>query len=153
VSRKEEISMRILAAGVCLAAFLSACAPSQTAPPPVTMAPGQYRTTVTFTSGPGTGDPPLAAEQCISAPLIDDLINDSIEAGVRSCSENTIRTANGLIQGRAVCTDDYGFTRTMDISGTYGNSRADMDLAVRTRTDTETIEQRGRVTIERVGEC
>lgn len=145
--------MRTLAAGICLTALLSACAPSQTAPPPATMSPGQYRTTVTFTSGPGAGEQPLAAQQCVTAPLIEDLINDSVEAGVRSCSENTIRTANGIIQGRAVCIDDYGFTRTMDISGTYGNNRADMDLAVSTRTDTETIEQRGRVTIERVGEC
>src|SRR5690606_16014944 len=126
----EELPMRKLAAGVFLAASLSACAPSQDAPTPPPMEPGQYRTTVTFTSGPGAGEAPLSAQQCITAPLIEDLVSDSVEAGVRTCSENTIRTANGRIDGRAVCVDDYGFTRTMEISGTYGGSRADMNIAV-----------------------
>lgn len=145
--------MRKLAAGVFLAASLSACAPSQNTPPPPAMEPGQYRTTVSFTSGPGAGEAPLSAQQCITAPLIEDLVNDSIQASARSCSEHNIRTANGQIQGRAVCVGDLGFTRRLEISGTYGGSRADMDISVATQTDEETINQQGHVVIERIGEC
>lgn len=147
--------MRALIACLCLAALPAACAPSQNTPGAAAgMTPGQYRTTVTFTSGPGAGEAPLTAQQCLTAPVIADLVNDSVDAGGgRTCSENTISTANGRIEGRALCLDDYGFSRTLDVSGTYGASRADIDIAVTTRTESETVHQQGRVAIERIGAC
>lgn len=150
-------SRLILALSV--AAGLAACAPSETAPDPAapvsTMAPGQYRTTVTFAPGStGPEAPMISTEQCVSTAEIADLVNDSIRADdAQACSENTIRTANGRIEGRVVCLDAAGSPRTMELSGTYGNSRADMDLVLTDRTPGGTATRQGRVLIERVGSC
>jgi hypothetical protein len=147
--------MRALMAMVGLGTALAACAPSQdaTAPDPTpvsSMAPGQYRTTVTYTSVPT----PLTAEQCVTSADIADLINDSIVAeDAQACSENTLNTANRRIEGRVVCLDANGSPRTMEISGTYANNRADMDLSVTASENGATVTRQGRVAIERVGSC
>jgi hypothetical protein len=146
----------ILVLGVT--AGLAACAPAEApelTPPVSTMAPGQYRTTVTFAPGSAGPDAPMiSTEQCVSTAEIADLVNDSIQAGdAQSCSENTISTAGGRIEGRVVCLDAAGSPRTMEISGTYGNNRADMDLVLTDRTPGGTATRQGRVLIERVGSC
>ncbi|HYD72349.1 MAG TPA: DUF3617 family protein [Candidatus Binatia bacterium] len=152
--------MRVLmAAG--LVTLLAACAPSQdaSAPDPTpavsSMAPGQYRTTVTYAPGSAGADAPvMSAEQCVSSGDIADLVNDTVQADdAQACSENTISTANGRIEGRAVCLDAQGSPRTMEISGTYGNNRADMDLSVTASMGGVTATRQGRVLIQRVGEC
>jgi hypothetical protein len=148
--------MRALMAMVGLGTALAACAPSQdaAAPDPTpavsSMTPGQYRTTVTYTSVPM----PLTDEQCVTSADIADLINDSIVAeDAQACSENTLSTANGRIEGRVVCLDATGSPRTMEISGTYANNRADMDLSVTASENGAAVTRQGRVAIERVGEC
>jgi hypothetical protein len=145
--------MRALMA-VGLVMVLAACAPSQTAPDPTpavsSMAPGQYRTTVTYTSVPT----PLTDEQCVTSADIADLVRGSIATDdAQACSENTLSTANGRIDGRVVCLDAKGSPRTMEIAGTYANNRADMDLTVTASENGETVTRQGRVAIERVGEC
>lgn len=140
-------------------AILAACAPSQTAPDPTpavsSMAPGQYRTTVTYALGSVGADAPImSTEQCVSSGDISDLVNDTVQVDdAQACSENTISTANGRIEGRAVCLDEMGSPRTMEISGTYGNNRADMDLTVTASMNGVTATRQGRVAIERIGEC
>lgn len=150
--------MRMHALAFGIAAVLAACAPSGTAPSPTspvsTMAPGQYRTTVTFAPGTtGPDAPVMSTEQCLSAVDIADLVNNSIAVGDTSCSENTIDTANGRIEGRVVCLDVEGSPRTMEISGAYANNRADMAIAVTDQTDGVTATRQGRVLIERIGAC
>ena len=145
--------MRALMA-VGLVMVLTACAPSQTAPDPTSavssMAPGQYRTTVTYTSVPT----PLTDEQCVTSADIADLVRGSIATDdAQACSENTLTTANGRIDGRVVCLDAKGSPRTMEIDGTYANNRADMDLTVTASENGETVTRQGRVVIERVGSC
>jgi hypothetical protein len=147
--------MRALMA-VGLVTVLAACAPSQDAAAPdptpavTSMAPGQYRTTVTYTSVPT----PLTDEQCVTSANIADLVNDSIATDdAQACSENTLSTANGRIEGRVVCLDAKGSPRTMEISGAYANNRADMDLSVTASEDGATVTRQGRVMIERVGSC
>ena len=145
--------MRALMA-VGVVAILAACAPSQTAPDPTpavsSMAPGQYRTTVTYTSVPT----PLTDEQCVTSADIADLVRGSIGTDdAQACSENTLSTANGRIEGRVVCLDSQGSPRTMEIDGTYANNRADMDLSVTASENGATVTRQGRVMIERVGEC
>lgn len=152
--------MRALIA-VGLVTALAACAPSQDAagpdPTPTvsSMAPGQYRTTVTYAPGyVGADAPVMSTEQCVSSGDIADLVNDTVQADdAQTCSENTISTANGRIEGRAVCLDAMGSPRTMEISGTYGNNRADMDLTVTASMNGVTATRQGRVAIERIGEC
>jgi hypothetical protein len=139
---------------VGLVMVVAACAPSQTAPDPTpavsSMAPGQYRTTVTYASVPT----PLTDEQCVTSADIADLVNGIIATDdAQACSENTLNTANGRIEGRVVCLDAQGSPRTMEISGTYGNNRADMDIAVTASENGVTATQQGRVAIERVGAC
>lgn len=148
--------MQFLAFG--LAAALAACAPTDAGPDPAapvsSMAPGQYRTTVTFAAGTTGADAPImSTEQCVSTADIADLVNDSVQAGDASCSENTINTANGRIDGRVVCLDESGSPRTMEISGAYANNRADMDLTLTDRVNGAAVTRSGRVTIERVGSC
>lgn len=147
---------QILAIGCGLA--LAACAPTDAGPDPTapvsSMAPGQYRTTVTFAAGSTGADAPImSTEQCVTSADIADLVNDSIDAGDASCSENTINTANGRIDGRVVCLDASGAPRTMEISGAYANNRADMDLAITDLIDGAAVTRQGRVLIERVGDC
>jgi predicted lipoprotein len=148
--------MRALMAVVAVGMALAACAPSQdtTAPDPTpavsSMAPGQYRTTVTYASVPT----PVTDEQCVTSADIADLVNGIIATDdAQACSENTLNTANGRIEGRVVCLDAQGSPRTMEISGTYGNNRADMDIAVTASENGVTATQQGRVAIERVGAC
>lgn len=140
-----------------LGAALAACAPTETpspTPPVSSMAPGQYRTTVTFATGSTGADAPImSTEQCVTTADIADLVNDSIDAGDASCSENTINTSNGHIDGRVVCLDASGSPRTMEISGAYANNRADMDLTLTDRVNGAAVTRPGRVVIERVGEC
>jgi hypothetical protein len=153
--------MRLLVAMMGLGAAMAACAPSQdgTAPDPTpavsSMAPGQYRTTVTYAPGSvGADAPVMSTEQCVSSGDITDLVNDTVQADdAQACSENTISTANGRIEGRVVCLDTMGSPRTMEISGTYGNNRADMNLSVTASMDGVTATRQGSVVIERVGEC
>lgn len=149
--------MQFVVVGLGLA--LVACAPSQTSTGPnapvSSMAPGQYRTTVTFAQGSTGPDAPImSTEQCVSTAEIADLISDSIQPeDASACSENTIRTENGRIEGRVVCLDPQGSPRTMEISGAYGNNRADMDLAITDQAESGTVTRQGRVTIERLGDC
>ncbi len=138
---------------------LAACAPSDTGPDPTapvsTMAPGQYRTTVRYApASTGADAPVMSTEQCVSSGEIADLINDTVQSDdEQACSENTISTANGRIEGRVVCLDESGSPRTMEIFGAYGNNRADMDLSVTSQENGVTATRQGRVTIERVGSC
>ncbi|HET9230738.1 MAG TPA: DUF3617 family protein [Vitreimonas sp.] len=148
--------MRVLMAMVGLGTVLAACAPSQNAAAPdptsavSSMAPGQYRTTVTYTSVPT----PLTDVQCVTSTDIADLVSGSITPeDAQACSENTLNTANGRIEGRVVCLDAKGSPRTMEIDGTYANNRADMDLTVTASENGETMTRQGRVAIERVGSC
>jgi hypothetical protein len=148
--------MRALLAVVGIGAALVACAPSQDAATPdptstvSSMAPGQYRTTVTYTAVPT----PLTDEQCVTSADIAELVRGSIGTDdAQACSENTLNTANGRIDGRVVCLDPTGSPRTMEVAGTYANNRADMDLTVTGSENGETVTRQGRVAIERTGEC
>jgi predicted lipoprotein len=147
--------MRMIFVVLGLSALLSACAPSQDAAAPTptpaisSMAPGQYRTTVTF-----AGAQPMSDEQCVAQTEIADLVRNSIPAqDAAACSENTINTANGRIEGRIVCLDTQGAPRTLDVAGAYGSSRADMTLTVTASENGRTVTQQGTAVIERVGEC
>jgi len=140
-----------------LGAALAACAPSEAPGPtsPVSsMAPGQYRTTVRYApDSTGADAPVMSAEQCVTSVDIAELVNGIASNGAASCSENTINTAGGRIEGRVVCLDASGSPRTMEISGAYGNSRADMDLAVTDSAGGVTATRQGQVAIERIGAC
>lgn len=150
--RVQFVSMLVLGAA------LAACAPSETSPGPTapvsSMAPGEYRTTVRYApDSTGADSPVMSAEQCVTTADIADLVNGLASGDSASCSENTINTANGRIEGRVVCLDAQGSPRTMEISGTYGNNRADMSLAVTDSADGVTATRQGQVVIERVGVC
>jgi hypothetical protein len=143
-----------------LGAALAACAPPETAPPsppsPVSsMAPGQYRTTVTYApDSTGADAPVMSTEQCVTTAEISDLVRGVVASDeTASCSENTINTTQDRIEGRVVCLDAQGSSRTMEISGTYGNSRADLDLSVTASENGVRATRQGSVVIERIGEC
>src|SRR5690606_25093066 len=140
-----------------LAAALAACGPTE-APSPAgrvcSMAPGQYRTRVSFDPVSGAEAQVMTEEQCGSEAEIDELVRGAVPMDdARSFGENTLNTANGRIEGRVVCLDAQGAPRTMELSGAYANSRADMALSVTAQQNGATMTRQGRVVIERVGAC
>lgn len=139
-----------------LAAALAACAPTEApspAAPVSSMAPGQYRTTVGFDPVSGAEAEVMSQEQCVSEAEIAELVRGVVARDEASCSQNTLNTANGRIEGRVVCLDAQGSPRTMELNGAYANNRADMAIAVTAQENGATMTRQGRVVIERVGAC
>lgn len=161
----------VLAAGI--ACVLAACSPpaqqaenGASAPADAAaaggMQPGQYRTTITMRelSIPGAPSTPInmaptVTEDCVTSSDIAEFTQGDMVDGDSgdTCTQNSMSTAGGQIQGESTCTGPNG-TRTVQISGTYSANRVDMDISS-TSTDARAGVGTMRMSLasERIGEC
>ncbi|MBI3439558.1 MAG: DUF3617 family protein [Proteobacteria bacterium] len=127
--------------------------------------PGQYRTTVTIVSMNMPGMPagmaekmrarPNVSEDCVTSSDIAELTRKSLvdsEEG-QTCSENHITSANGRIDGSATCRNEDGGEHTMQMHGTYGSNRVEMDMTMSGQTPMGPMQQQMHMVTERIGEC
>jgi len=169
----------VLFASVCLMAACSPPAPPQNAngaPPaaggssqvnPVGTAlqPGQYRTTVTIMSMDMPGMPagmaekmrarPNVSEDCVTSDDVAELTRKSLvnEDSGQHCTENSITSANGRIDGTATCNNGDGGSYTMQMHGTYGSNRVEMNMTMSGQTPMGPMQQQMHMVTERIGEC
>jgi hypothetical protein len=164
------------------ACALAACSPpaSQTASTPASstsasggaanpvgtaLQPGQYRTTVTIVSMNMPGMPagvaekmqgrPNVTEDCVTSDDVAELTRKSLvnEEEGQHCTENSITSANGRIQGTATCRNDDGGTYTMQMNGTYGSNHVDMTMNMSGQTPMGPMTQQMHMVTDRIGEC
>lgn len=157
-----------------LACILAACSPPAQqgengasgpadAAAPGGIQPGQYRTTVTMLEMniPGVSSQdinmaPTTTEDCVTSSDIAEFTRGSMvnaESG-ETCTQNSMNTAGGRIEGEASCTGSYG-ARTMHMSGTYSSHHVEMEI--NSSNDMPggggQMSQRMRIVTERIGEC
>jgi hypothetical protein len=140
--------------------------PAAAAPasPGARMTPGQWSTKVSMlemTMG-GVKAPPRAMQattvsECVTSDELDDFVNrrsmDERATGA-DCRINDLKVANGRFEGRSECTDPaMGGTRTMVMTGTYGETRVDMEMAMTGQSPQGPVSMKMRVLSERVGDC
>jgi len=157
--------------GAALACILAACSPpaqqGQSGGPASAAAaggiqPGQYRTTVTLLEMNIPGVPaqsinmaPTITEDCVTSSDIAEFTEGNMvnaDSG-ETCTQSSMNTAGGRIQGEASCTGPNG-TRTMQLSGTYSANRVDMEISSSSQMPgAEAGTMRMRMSSERIGEC
>lgn len=138
---------------------------SPAGPPVQAIHPGQYRTTVTIVSMNVPGMPagmaekmraqPNVSEDCVTSDDIAELTRKSLvdaDEG-QTCSDNTINSANGHIEGSATCHNEDGVSYTMQITGTYGADHVVMDMNVSGQTPGGPMSQQMHMVTDRIGEC
>jgi len=154
-----------------LACILAACSPpsqQQSGPAPGATAagslqPGQYRTVVTMLemnmpgmSGQNINMSPMTTEDCVTtADIAEFTQGNMVDANSgETCTQSSMNTAGGRIQGQATCTGPYG-ARTMQINGSYTANHVEMEI-----TSTGDMPggggqmtQRMRMVTDRIGEC
>jgi len=127
--------------------------------------PGQYRTTVTILSMEMPGLPagaaekmrahPNVSEDCVTSGDIAELTRQSLvdaDEG-QTCTENTITSANGRIQGSAACRNQDGGAYTMTVDGSYGANHVEMNMQMSGNTPGGQMNQRTSIVTDRIGEC
>lgn len=154
-----------------LACALAACSPPAEAPSSEagggamanSIQPGQYRTTVTMLEMtiPGVKSStinmdPVTTDDCVTSADVADFTSGNManEDSGETCTQNSMSTSGGIIQGEATCTGEYG-TRTMQMSGTYTSNHVDMEIA--STSDMPggggQMTQRMRIVTDRLGAC
>jgi hypothetical protein len=153
-----------------LACILAACSPpaqqnANTAPGAAAggIQPGQYRTTVTMLEMNIPGVPaqninmqPITTEDCVTSSDVAEFTQGSMvnaDSG-ETCTQSSMNTAGGRIQGQSSCTGPYG-ARTMQINGSYTANHVEMEI--NSTSDMPggggQMSQRMRIVTERLGEC
>ncbi|MFZ2032072.1 MAG: DUF3617 domain-containing protein [Vitreimonas sp.] len=169
----------ILFASACL---LAACSPpasqhqsangappapgaTQVNPVGAALQPGQYRTTVTIVSMNMPGMPagmaekmraqPNVSEDCMTTDDVAELTRKSLvnEDSGQHCTENSINSANGRINGTATCNNGDGGSYTMQMHGTYGSNHVEMDMTMSGQTPMGPMQQQMHMVTDRIGEC
>jgi hypothetical protein len=127
--------------------------------------PGQYRTTVTIVSMNMPGMPasavqqmqahPTVTEDCMTTDDVAELTRKSLvnEESGQHCTENSINSANGHIQGTATCNSGEGGSYTMQMNGTYGSNHVDMTMNMSGQTPMGPMTQQMHMVTDRIGEC
>ena len=123
--------------------------------------PGQYRTTVTMlemnipgVSSTNINMEPTTSEDCVTSSDVADFTSGSMvdaDSG-ETCTQSSMQTGGGRIQGEASCTGEYG-TRTMQINGTYTSNHVEMDISSTATVPNGQMTQRMRIETDRIGEC
>lgn len=142
-----------------------AATPSPAGPPVQAIHPGQYRTTVTIVSMNMPGVPasmvekmraqPNVSEDCVTSDDIAELTRKSLvdaDEG-QTCTDNTVTSENGHIQGSATCRNEDGVSYTMQITGTYGADHVVMDMNLSGQTPGGPMSQQMHMVTDRIGEC
>lgn len=124
--------------------------------------PGQYRTTVTMLelSIPGMSSQPIntaptVTESCVTSSDIADFAQNGMNNGDSgsTCTQNSMNTAGGRIQGESTCTGPEG-TRTVRMDGTYSANRMDMEISSSSDVPGAGVStMRMRMASERIGDC
>ena len=165
--------MRALAI-TALTCVLAACSPPAQAPASQSadagggaamanaIQPGQYRTTVTVLemNVPGVSSQnidmdPTTTTDCVTTSDVSDFASGSLfdADNGESCTQNSMNTGGGRIQGQATCTGQYG-ARTMQIEGTYSSNHVEMEISGTSEIPgMGQMTQRMRLVSERIGEC
>jgi hypothetical protein len=129
------------------------------------MQPGQYRTTVTVLEMNMPGVPasamqnmnmqPISTEECVTSTDIADFASNDmqVEEGV-TCTQNSMNTAGGRIEGSSTCQGPTG-ARTMQMSGSYTSTHVEMDISSTAQMPNGAGEmtQRMRIVTDRIGDC
>lgn len=124
--------------------------------------PGQYRTTMTMLemNVPGVKSQninmdPTTTTDCVTTSDVSDFASGSLfdaDSG-ESCTQNSMSSGGGRIQGQATCTGQYG-TRTMQINGTYTSNHVEMEINGSSDIPgMGQMTQRMRLVSDRIGEC
>lgn len=124
--------------------------------------PGLYRTTVTMLEMniPGVQSSninmaPTTSEECVTSSDIAEFTQGNMvdaDSG-ETCTQSSMNTGGGRIQGEASCTGPNG-TRTMQLAGAYSSNRVDMEIS-----STQDMPGAGATTMrmsiasERIGDC
>jgi len=127
--------------------------------------PGQYRTTVTIVSMNMPGLPagmaekmrarPNVTEDCVTSDDVAELTRKSLvnEESGQHCTENSITSANGRIDGTATCSNGDGGSYTMQMHGAYGSNHVEMDMTMSGQTPMGPMQQQMHMVTDRIGEC
>ena len=125
--------------------------------------PGQYRTTVTMlemnipgVSSTNINMEPTTTEDCVTSSDVADFTSGSMvdaDSG-ESCTQSSMSTGGGRIQGQATCTGEHG-ARTMQINGTYTSNHVEMEISSTSDMPggAGQMSQRMRIVTDRIGEC
>jgi hypothetical protein len=156
-----------------LVCIVAACSPPAQAPGDNTGAggaamssslqPGLYRTTVTMLEMNIPGVPaqsinmqPTTHEECVTTSDVNEFTSGSMvdaDSG-ETCTQNSMSTGGGHIQGEAVCTGPNG-ARTMQINGSYTSNHVEMEIS--SASDMPggggQMTQRMSIVTDRVGDC
>ena len=129
------------------------------------MQPGLYRTTVAILEMTMPGVPasamanmnlqPMATEECVTSTDIAEFASNDmpVEEGV-TCTQNSMNTAGGRIEGSSTCVGPTG-TRTMQMSGAYTSTHVEMEIASVSPMPNGAgdMTQRMRMVTDRIGDC
>lgn len=125
--------------------------------------PGLYRTTVTVLEMniPGVESSsinmqPTTTEDCVTTSDVSEFTSGSMvdaDSG-ETCTQSSMNTAGGRIQGEASCTGEYG-TRTMQIDGSYTGDHVEMEISSASTMPgmAGQMTSRMRMVTDRIGEC
>lgn len=157
-----------------LVCILAACSPPAQAPAggaggagggamANSIQPGLYRTTMTMLEMNIPGVPaqginmdPMTSDECVTTTDVDQFANEGLvdaDSG-ETCTQNSMSTGGGRIQGEATCTGPNG-ARTMSINGSYTASHVEMEISSTSEMPGGggQMSQRMRLVSERIGEC
>lgn len=129
------------------------------------MQPGQYRTTVTILEMTMPGVPasamanmnmqPISTVECVTSTDIAEFASNDmpVEEGV-TCTQNSMNTAGGRIEGSSTCQGPTG-TRTMQMTGAYTSTHVEMEIASASPMPNGAgdMTQRMRMVTDRMGDC
>lgn len=127
------------------------------------MQPGMYHSTITYSNLRGL--PPAMAQHMMSRPHVSDgcmetgdvnaVVQDEMAAGSgMTCSQNKGSASGGVIRGVASCQDDRGTSGTLNVTGTYTATHADVsaDLNVQS-SPMGPVSEHIHLLSERIGPC
>jgi hypothetical protein len=97
---------------------------------------------------------PMTSEDCVTTSDVAEFTQGSlVDAGSdETCTQNSMNTGGGRIQGEASCTGPNG-TRTMQIDGSYTNNHVEMEISATSDMPGGQMTQRMRLVTDRIGEC
>lgn len=164
--------MRLTLAAAALIA-LAACSPkaadNEATPAPSAavsgpqMKPGEWRTTVTMREIKMAGMPsgamnlePVVATDCVTSGELDGFLKRSAmdeDATGANCTINEMKAEGGRFAGRSECTDPDGATRTMQMAGSYGETRVDLTMDMAGQSPRGPMTAKMHMLAERIGDC
>src|SRR5690349_1652052 len=98
---------------------------------------------------------PHVSEDCVTSEDVAEMTRKSLvnEDSDQHCTENSITSANGRIDGTATCTAGEGGSYTMQMHGTYGSNHVEMDMTMSGQTPMGPMQQQMHMVTDRIGEC